>query len=184
MKSNKEPQSINFLEPIYSPTDIWSKAYLWLVDIGKYLLIAVELVVLGVFFSRFVLDRKNNDLTEEVNGKVVLLSNESWREKDIIFANYQNLLADVSRINKGQEINSTLISELISGIPSLLKLESFSFTEKRVSLGFTATSLEAVKNYESALKNNPNYYDVTFNIVKEKSDISVRVTFLLIAEED
>ena len=65
-QSEKQPQSINFLEAIYSPSDVWSNAYVWLVNIGKYMLIAVEVVVLGVFFSRFVLDRKNNDLTEEV----------------------------------------------------------------------------------------------------------------------
>ncbi len=181
-KSKKEPQSINFLEPVYSPTDIWSKAYIWLADVGKYLLIGVELIVLGVFFSRFVLDRQNNDLTEEINGKVALLSNESWKQKDVLFGNYQTLFTDIKRIQGDQSINSSTISELVSGIPSLLTLDSFSFTENRVFLGFTTTSFETVKNYETALKNNPDYKDVNFNIIKEKSDINVKVTFLLNAE--
>lgn len=182
LTSKKEPQSINFLEPVYSPTDIWSKAYIWLTDVGKYLLIGVEIIVLGVFFSRFILDRKNNDLTEEINDKVALLSNESWKQKDVLFGNYQALLTDVRKVRENQTINSTIISDLISGIPSLLSLDSFSFTEDRVFLSLTSTSFETVKNYETALKNNPDYKDVTFNIVKEKSDIGVKVTFSLISK--
>ena len=111
-KKDKEPKSVNFLDAIYSPNDIFANAYIWLVEIGKYLLIAVQVVVLATFFWRFFVDRKNNDLTEEINNKVVLLSNESWRKNAILFDNYQTLLGDINTINNEQEINSTKVSEL------------------------------------------------------------------------
>ena len=53
--SKKQPKAINLLDPVYSPHDTFSKAYDWMVNIGKYLLIFVEIIVLGVFFSRFIL---------------------------------------------------------------------------------------------------------------------------------
>lgn len=176
----EQPKSINFLETLYTSSDIWSNAYIWLVDVGKYLLIAVQIVVLGVFFSRFILDRKNNDLTEEINNKVVLLSNETWRKNAILFDNYQVLLTDVKKVRDSQEIKSMEISELISGVPSTFSLETFSYNEGRVSLHILSSNLNTVKNYESALKNNPNYYDVRFSITKEDAEISVRVSFSLI----
>ena len=77
---DKERKSINFLDPIITSSDVLGNAYIWLFNIGKYLLVAVEIIVLGVFFARFVLDKKNNDLTESVNDKVVLLSNEAWSQ--------------------------------------------------------------------------------------------------------
>ena len=120
-KSEKQPKSIDFLQPVYSPTDIWSNAYIWLTEVGKYLLIAVEVVVLGVFLSRFILDKRNNDLTEEVNSKVTLLSNDTWKGNAMLFDNYQSLLLDVKKVREEQEINSTTISELINGVPSSLK---------------------------------------------------------------
>jgi predicted DNA binding CopG/RHH family protein len=175
----EQPKSINFLETLYASSDIWSNAYVWLVNVGKYLLIAVQVVVLGVFFSRFVLDRKNNDLTEEINNNVVLLSNESWRKNAILFDNYQLLLEDVKKIRKGQEINSSQISELISGVPTTFDLGSFSYNEGRVSLQIMSSNLETVKNYESALKNNSDYHDVRFSITKEDAEINVRVSFNL-----
>ncbi len=179
----EQPKSINFLETLYASSDIWSNAYIWIVNVGKYLLIAVEVVVLGVFFSRFVLDRKNNDLTEEINNKVVLLSNENWKKNAILFDNYQILLTNVKEIKTGQDLNSNEISELISGIPASFNLQSFSYDQGRVSLHITSSNLDTVKNYESALKGNPGYYDVRFTITKEDAEISVRVTFNLFPTE-
>jgi hypothetical protein len=178
-KTDKQPKSINFLDALYSPNDLWANAYVWLVNIGKYLLIFVQVVVLIVFFSRFVLDRKNNDLTEEINNKVVLLSNENWKKNSALFENYQSLLLDSKKVREGQQINSTVVSELINGVPSSLKLENFTFNEGKVSFHLTTSNLDAVNNYESALKNNPNYYDVRFSISKDRTEVSVRVTFNL-----
>jgi hypothetical protein len=179
----EQPKSINFLETLYASSDIWNNAYVWLVTVGKYLLIAVQVVVLGVFFSRFILDRKNNDLTEEINDKVVLLSNESWKKNAILFDNYQVLLTDVQRVRDGQEIKSSEISELISGVPSTFSLGMFSYNEGRVALQLLSSNLDTVKNYESALKNNSDYHDVRFSITKEDADISVRVSFNLFPSE-
>ena len=181
-ESSKQPKSINFLEPVYSPTDIWANAYIWLVNVGKYLLIAVEVVVLGVFISRFVLDKKNNDLTDDINNKVELLSNDTWVQNSILFENYQILFSDVKKVSNGQEVSSTKISELISGVPSSLNVETFSYTENKVGLYITSTNIEAVKNYETALRNNPGYSDVRFTISKEDSNLDVRISFNLNGE--
>lgn len=174
-----EPKSINFLDVQYASSDIWSNAYVWLVNVGKYLLIAVQVIVLGVFFSRFILDRKNNDLTEDINNKIVLLTNESWKRNAILFENYQILLSDAKKIREGQEINSGEISELLSGVPSALSLQTLSYDEGNVSLHILSSNLDTVRNYESALKNNPDYHGVRFTITKEDAEISVRVTFSL-----
>lgn len=178
-KQNKQPQSIDFLQPVYSPTDVWSTAYIWMTNIGKYLLIVVEVLVLGVFFSRFILDKQNNDLTEDVNAKVTLLSNTTWQKNAAIYESYQTLLSDVKLVSVKQNINSTEISELMSGIPTSLHVVNFSYTATKVSLRITASSLDAVKNYESALKNNPNYTDVKFTISKEEEIINVNINFSL-----
>lgn len=180
IKNEKQPKSIDFLQPVYSPTDIWSNAYLWLTEVGKYLLIAVEVVVLGVFFSRFIMDKSNNDLTEEINNKVVLLSNDAWKKNSILYDNYQSLLSDVKRVREGQDINSSRVSELLNGVPPSLKIETFSFTSQRVSFYLTSNSLDSVRNYETALKNNTDYHDVKFSINKESNELNVRVTFSLV----
>lgn len=182
MAKNKQPKSINLLQPVYTPTDVVSRVYIWLTSVGKYLLIVVELVVLGVFFSRFILDEKNNDLTEEINSQVALLNDSTWRRNNRVYTNYQTLLSDVEIVRIGQRFNSEIFSEVTSSIPSTILLENFSLNGDRVSLSLVALSLEDIRIYETALKASSRYSDVTFNITKEEGEIRVSVSFNIVRE--
>jgi len=175
--SSKQPKSINFLEPVYSPDDIWSSAYLWLVTAGKALLVIVELLVLGVFISRFFLDKINNDLSEDINAQVTMLSTDVWQKNASLYSNYQILFTDVRKVREGQDLVSTEVSTLLEGVPSTLTIDTFSMSDNKVSFYITSTSLDSVKDYETALKNNPNYSNVKFTIEKEGANLDVRVTF-------
>lgn len=174
---NKEKKAINFLDPMTTSGDVWGNAYIWLFNIGKYLLLVVELVVLGVFFARFTLDKKNNDLTESINDKVVLLSNQAWTQNSVKFENYQKLLTDVGKTREGQELKSSTVSEILSGVPSALHLESFSLNGNKVGLHVVSTSLGTIKSYEFSLKQNINYKNVIFNITKKAETYEVRISF-------
>jgi len=176
----KERKSINLLDPIIASGDVWNNAYIWLFNVGKYLLLVVEIIVLGVFFARFILDEKNNDLTESINDKVVLLSNEAWTQNTTKFENFQGLLVDVGKVREGQEIQSSIVSEVLSGVPSILHLETFSLVDNRLSLHIVSTSLSTIKSYEFSLKQNINYENVTFNITKKAGRYEVNISFQII----
>ena len=182
--SKKNKNSINLIDPVYTENDAFAKAYEWMVTIGKYLLIFVEMIVLGVFFSRFFLDKKRNDLNEEVESQIQLLRTEPWVSNNILFSRYQKLLKDVKTVKNGQQINSSVVSEIVSGIPITLTLKGFTLNESKVSMSFMASSLEEVKIYESALKENERYSDVSFSIQKEDAEISVGVSFNIVGKQD
>ena len=76
LKRKTKRKFINLLNPVYSPNEGFVKVYEWLTSVGKYMLIVVEIVALAVFMSRFILDKENNDLTEEINSKISVLSTE------------------------------------------------------------------------------------------------------------
>ena len=182
--SKKNKNSINLIDPVYTENDAFTKAYEWMVTIGKYLLIFVEMIVLGVFFSRFFLDKKRIDLNEEVESQIKLLRTEPWVSNNILFSRYQKLLKDVKTVKNGQQINSSVVSEIVSGIPITLTLKGFTLNESKVSMSFMASSLEEVKIYESALKENERYSDVSFSIQKEDAEISVGVSFNIVGKQD
>lgn len=181
--SKKNKNSINLIDPVYTENDAFAKAYEWMVTIGKYLLIFVEMIVLGVFFSRFFLDKKRIDLNEEVESQIQLLRTEPWVSNNILFSRYQKLLKDVGTVKNGQQINSSVVSEIVSGIPITLTLKGFTLNESKVSMSFMASSLEEVKIYESALKENERYSDVSFSIQKEDAEISVGVSFNIVGNK-
>lgn len=171
------PKSINFMEPVTRPNDIWANAYNWMFEVGKYMLIVVEVLALGVFISRFVLDERSNDLTRDINDQVLILSGGNWQQDSITYENIQNLLVDVSKIERDQKINSIIINEVRDGIPNGLSVETFSFNNGRISLNLKTTNFQAFKDYESAIKNNPNYEDVSVNTTKEGTIFDIQINF-------
>jgi len=178
-KKYVEPKSINFLEPINQESDMLSGAFSWVATAGKNLLIIVQIIVLAAFFARFVMDSRNNDLTEKINEQVLVLENDTWRQSSVRYDNLQNLLFDINNIEKGQQLNSRAISEILSNIPMTLNIETFSFNGSRVSLALTTPNFVALKSYEDSLKNNTYYSDVRFNINKSGDELEVNVTFIL-----
>lgn len=174
------PKSINFLDSVKSPTNIFAHAYDWMFSVGKYMLIVVELLALGVFVSRFILDAKNNDLTKDINNQVTMLSGSNWQQDSITYENIQALLGDIDKISEEQDINSLLINEVRNGIPSALNVLNFSFNNGAVGLSLETTNFKAFKDYESALKNNDNYEGVSFTVTKDDTVYDISVNFRIL----
>lgn len=167
--SKKTLKSINLLEPIGVPDDTWTVMYKWVFNVGRYIILLVEIMVLFVFFSRFVLDKQNNDLTEDINNKVEILSNKEYRSDEVKYRNLQRLLIDYNKISNGQFKNSEIVASTLSAIPSGLVLQGYSFSIDRISLNLESMDLNKIKDYEFALKQNPEYSNVTLNINRSAS---------------
>ncbi len=167
--SKKILQSINLLEPIGVPDDTWTVMYKWVFNAGRYIILAVEIIVLVVFFSRFILDKQNNDLTEEINNKVEILSNKEYRSDEVQYRNIQRLLLDYSKISTNQLKNSEIVASTVSAVPAGLVLQGYSFNTDRITITIESLDLNKIKDYEFALKQNPEYSNVTLNINRSDS---------------
>lgn len=161
------PKTINLLEPIMAPEDAWTKIYKWVTKVGRFLLVGTALIVLVVFFSRFVLDRQNNDLTEQINEKITtILGNEVVRRDEYNFRNYQALLTDISKVSQAQVINSSRIGAILSSIPANFELKTFNFSSSRVSLSFTTANFDDIGKYTAKLSANGLYQEVASVVSK------------------
>ncbi len=185
--SKASRKTINLLEPLGQPSDAWTAIYNWVLRIGRYLLVSVEVIVLAVFFARFILDRRNNDLTEEINDKVDLLSDQTLREEEIKYRNLQVLFGDVDKIRKAQTISSSEVAAVISGIPNAIRLDNFTYNKGRITLTLKSSNFNTVRDYEFSLRQNPRYSDVNFTVSKSGSsgsEIEVSTSFIISASQD
>ncbi|HOV17661.1 MAG TPA: hypothetical protein PLK49_01980 [Candidatus Dojkabacteria bacterium] len=173
----EEAKSINLLEPVGSGESVGQISISWLTTIGKWMLIIVEIISLAAFGYRFVMDGKNNDLTEQINSQVSTLENATWKKSIVRYGNYQTLLTDVKTVRNKQEINSNLISEVINGVPLTLNVESISINNGKVSLSIKTTDFNALRSYEENLKNNTYYSDVRVNINMKDVEYDVSISF-------
>ena len=165
--------TINLLNPMNPPQDFFSLAYEWLNTAGKLILVIVEVIVLAAFFTRFVYDKRNNDLTETINNKVAVLSEPSLQKEEIYFSNMNLLLSDIENLSTSQKISSIQISSILDDIPADIRLVDFQFYENKVSMSFVASSFDSISNYESDLDDNPHYENVSVTLDKDKNDSNV-----------
>ncbi len=176
--SKKLPNSINLLEPVFAPDDVWDKLYFWVFNVGKYIFVGVEVVVLIVFISRFLIDKKNNDLSRTINQRLDLLSEDFYKESEIKFQNLHSLLQDMRVSTEDQVLNSKVIGSVIDSLPSNLRLERFSFSDCQVSLTFTATEFASITAFERMLDENPSYTDVNVRL-NQTGDVSSDIDFIV-----
>lgn len=166
------PKSINLVDSINPPGDTFTIFYEWTFNIGKFLLIFVQIIVIAVFVMRLNVDRINNDLTMDINNQVELLLQDDFRANESKYRDFQIFLKDLELLDTTQVKNSRKIVSVLDSVPNNVKLENFSFSSDRIGANFTSNSLEDVKNYEAFLKQNPEYSDVKLNLEKKGNDDS------------
>ncbi len=182
LKTKDQKKSINFLQPLGDSDGVIQTSFSWLTTVGKWMLMVVEVVVLGAFGYRLVMDGKNNDLTDQINDQVKTLENETWKKSSIKYQNLQSVLGDIDTAKENQELNSKLISEVINGIPLTLDLQSISVNSGKVSLSIKTSDFKALRNYEDTLKNNSSYSEVKVNIKLEGTEYQVSINFVALKE--
>ena len=83
MAQSKLSKNINLLKPSFSPKTTWDKIYDWVFNAGRYIIVIVEIVVLVALGSRFYFDRRNNDFSESIRAKTLILDSMSETEDEI-----------------------------------------------------------------------------------------------------
>ena len=178
------PKSINLIETINSPGDTFTIFYEWSFTIGKYLLIVAQIVVIIVFVVRLMVDRINNDLTSDINNQVEVLLQADVRKNEGKYRNFQTLFDDLDKLDQEQIKHARTIISTLDNIPSNIRLESYSFNEKRISTSFTTDSLENAHRYENFLKQSPEYSDVSINLeVLSDETVEFSATYIIDEEE-
>ncbi len=176
--SKKLPRSINLLEPVFAPDDIWDKLYFWVFNVGKYIFVGVEIVVLIVFVTRFLVDKKSNDLSKKINLRVQTLSEDFYKDNVIKFSNLHDLLFDLNEATQNQVLNSKQIGSVLDSLPKNIKLERFSYSGDQVSMTFTASDFASITAFERFLNNNSAYTDISVKLNKS-GDVASDIDFVV-----
>lgn len=185
MANKKLPKSINLLDSVATPDDVWSGLYDWVFNIGKYLLVAIQAVVLTVFFSRFIFDRTNNNLSDDINDQVGALEGDFYKQGTVTYTNMHKLLSDINLLQDQQITYADRVGGILSEIPNELRLQNYSFNDGSVNLSFKSSDRDIVSQYEKFLEDNPLYENVTVNLSKTggSDEIDFSMSFDVVRDE-
>ena len=168
MPKPQPPRTLNLLQEAEKPVGTWDKIYMWVFNVGRYLIIVIEIVVLLGFAARFTLDRKNNDLKDNIAVKVNMVKAQSQVEAEL--RRVQSTLDNFSQLIDDQTVMSKRMGKILDLIPSEITLESFSINQSTISIQCTAPTYQIAQKFEDDLRNDDAYESVRVTVEKGGSD--------------
>ena len=160
-KKNIRVREINLVpkEGLESTTS--GRVLLWILSTFRIILIITELVVIGAFISRFWLDAKNTDLTEEMGEKKSIITSLSEFEKDFKATQERLAIFDSYKANKG--VITSNIESFISYKPNGVYFESIKADLKTISVSATSANEIEIQQYLANLKASGKYESVNIS---------------------
>lgn len=132
MAARKKNNNINLIPKEEFTSSVIGRLLAWLLSTFRFIVIVVEMVVMGAFFSRFWFDSKNSDLADEMKQKEaqVLASKQTEAEFRLI----QRRLGVFADLTKENKYASSYLKEIVVSIPTEIILSSIDFSESGILL--------------------------------------------------
>jgi len=114
MKTNLPYKTFNLFFSYNADIPFVDKLYKWVISVGRYIVIGVEMVVLAAFIGRFFLDQSVNDLSDKIStNNTLLISNKNKEDK---YNKIQN------KIDASTNIEKKYTRELLNQIQKIYTL--------------------------------------------------------------
>lgn len=150
----------------------WGRLITWATTYGRYIMITTEIVVLLAFISRFSLDRKNTDLTEELTQKQAILQANAPFEQEI--KSLQTTLSTAKSLLTIQPKPIFLLHTIESIVPSDVYIVSLDITNKKLSLSAIANSTQGFAQFLSNLQATKSIEDVLLGGITREPIIGIK----------
>lgn len=174
-KKNTKVRQVNLVpqEDLSSSTS--GKVLLWIVSTFRVILIITELFVIGAFISRFWLDAKNTDLSEEMKDKKNIITSLSTFEED--FKDVQNRLVVFDSYKENEGVINDNIRSFISYKPSGVSFESISADLDKVVVVANSVSEIELQQFLVNLKSEDMFENIKLSgVTMEKYGSTIKFT--------
>lgn len=172
-KKRNKSKPINLIpeEGLSSTTS--GRVLLWALSTFRIILIVTELVVIGAFISRFWLDAKNSDITQQMNETKNSIASLSSFESD--FRDIQNRLQIFNDYTQNNtKINSNL-ETLISYKPDGISFKTASVSLDNLTITAVSASEIEIEQYYLNLKSSNKFKNIKIqdiSVNKENSSLN------------
>lgn len=173
--------SLNLLYSQGAPLKWPAKLLKWALSAGRYIGIAVEILVLATFAARFKFDADLADLKEKINQQIPYI--ESLQKEESLIRETQFKIGFVKKAIAQSPKWSNNLTLLSKQTPKGIIFSSLNFNhpESSNSLEFKITGIASSNNdlavFLNGLKNDPNFKDVNLvNLSFDQIGLNFTVT--------
>lgn len=125
-------KEINLLAETIFPLGMWDKLYLWVINVGRFLMMIVEVSTILLFFVHIVYDEQLINLQEHIKGSMQTLDN--LRTQEIYVRNVSNILNSIGKLEENKRSMYDLNNQIYSFIPGGIFIKTVSINRLTVSL--------------------------------------------------
>ncbi len=133
----------------------------WALSAGRVIVIITELVVIGAFLSRFWLDRKLTDLSEENTSRKIQV--EAFASFEEEFKTTQSRLTAYKKLDETKKDTVTLLETTSSLLPAEVTLTSISRLKNQVTIKGISLSESGIAGFIKALTAQERFEKITLN---------------------
>ena len=156
------------------------KFLIWALNVGRWIVIVTELIVILAFLSRFKLDRDIADLYESIRTKQAIIAASASFEKDFRF--FQNRLATIDQLTRDQFKTGEIIAAVAAATPPEVALDTLSVEKQELKLSGLALSETGLKVLINALSSSPLFSEIELGNVGRKLETDAAIKFNLTAK--
>lgn len=142
----------------------------WAINVGRWIIVFTELIVICAFLSRFYFDTKISNLFDETRvKKAMITTNLPWEEN---FRQFQEKTKIIKSILAQERTPSVLFAEIAKVMPLDLTLKDISVTENSiVSMTGYCLSERGLKAFLTGLKNLPSLTKINLSNISQKDQL-------------
>ncbi|MBU1085328.1 MAG: PilN domain-containing protein [Candidatus Beckwithbacteria bacterium] len=174
-------KQINLLPKDKWETGVIGKLLKWALNVGRYVVVFTELIVISAFLFRFSLDRKLTDLKEEMQARQSVV--ESYGDFENNFRKIQKQLNSIKEINDSSVNVDAILLNISQITPIDTVYKSINIINGKVSLEGETLSEVGLATLLAKAQENDNFNEVILESVAsatEKSQvIEFRMTLIL-----
>ena len=160
----------------------------WLINYGRFIVVAVEILVLATFVMRFRYDEQLADLKQKINSQIPYL--ESLAVDERIVRRTQSKLAEIKKVYTTSANWQNVLAKITTQVPSGVTFSNLTLTplpdspKLEFRIQATATTNGDLAAFLDGLKQEPSFQDITLsNINFEQGQILFSVTGTILPEK-
>lgn len=161
-KSAKSLINLDLLRPQSEPQRLLVKAFRWILSAGRYLIIGVEVIVLGAFIFRFKLDADIAATKETIEEQVPFI--ESLKADEELIRTTQFQVATIKLIKETNPDYSLILQKIADQTPTGVTIVSLnlqkSLGKTEIKISGTASSQGELSSLMTGLKEDENFIDL------------------------
>jgi hypothetical protein len=147
----------------------------WAVTYGRYIMIGTEIIVLLAFISRFSLDRKLTDLSEEVSQKQAII--DANHDFETQFRTLQDKLTKTQTLLTTTPVTNNAMAAIETMLPVDTHLKALTITEESVIGDVVANTTNGFAELVANLQASPIFSKVEIGDVNRNPTMGIQFTF-------